>query len=139
MVIDKNLTPFKKEFRDASRLLNGIPVKHKGLNEDIEKDLDKVGRMVDRLGDDLARQGVDTSKLNDAARQALYVAGAKASGLPESAGQLAYTLRPGSKGDKKLRDPKFDAFLIANEDELRRFFPTLYSREILQEAFEVAR
>jgi hypothetical protein len=130
----------QREFRDASRLLRDLPSQHSGFSKEQEKAVRDIQQAVDSLGDQLARQaGIDTATLTTQQRQVLYEVAAEQLGHERAAGTAAFLVRPGSRGDTVLRNPEYEDFLIDNEELLRRFYPRMYSRETLREAYEVAR
>ena len=126
--IEKNLTPLGKQFRAASTLVREYYDKPKWLGVSLERQegIQKVHDLVERLNQQMARQGIP-----DMPSEEMYLMVGRQIGNIGLA-MRAYDLRPGSSSEESLRNPASERFLLANRQRLEMFYPNLFRRESLQ-------
>lgn len=96
-----------------------------GIDKAMENKVEDIHQLVEIKRDEFALQGYLEISGSNVYRTLME----ERPDISRDVWQAAWTVRPGA--DVSYRNPEADRYLIANEDELRKFFPRLYRRELL--------
>jgi hypothetical protein len=130
--VEKNLTPFQREFREASRTLAEAPERYNGLPKDRERD---IREFLDRV-DGLRRRWLREMGRDIELQRAIQYVGEQDGHGANFVSWAGIIASPTSKKAKTNENPEWRGFLLDNEEAIAPFFPSIYSRELLEEAFE---